>query len=396
MAHLTGLISEGRFDSEGRFELSFRDSRKRYATLVEGEREAFLRLLIQAILASGSTRIDVVLTRKRCQLNWSPQSPASWGEFEMKHILDYLVGEPDVFVSPALQLAKLGCVLTSCRQDLRLELGFPDVDRILAVDADGVRSEEVKEVISRPFIRLNRIGARPAGNRPRLWEVDLYSPILSWAWPEMYELKKNLFNLTAPLFVNKSPWNVDALDVASIPGSRTIRRAYIHPDPAQNNLSVTTSGTRVWGQKKPQPIYQAWNGERVVTPPGMRLPVYFAAEIHTDEMKDSENNIRLHDFRILKYGVPIFVSQDFAPTRMRVVIDGSHLPTDASSRQVVRGEELEKKLLEALELMMRAVLATRDELESELAERPSGGGTRGLLRALKEIERDLERLRSVP
>jgi hypothetical protein len=71
--YLEQLQAEGSFDSHGCFTLDFAASRSRYLRLADSDPSAYLRLLLQGILASGPQRLEISSRGKQLTVRWEPE-----------------------------------------------------------------------------------------------------------------------------------------------------------------------------------------------------------------------------------------------------------------------------------------------------------------------------------
>ncbi|MBT9585725.1 hypothetical protein IV102_20460 [bacterium] len=350
MDYLDSLQAEGQFHSRGRFTLDFAASRKRYEKLAFQDPAAFLRLWLQALLASGVGGLDLDASAQQLRLSWHGHPAPNWQALDLESVFGYLQGEQDHFQGDYLQYAKLACVLCSCRPDLRLTVQLPGCPWQLRLDSQG--PQRLQEAGQQSQICLQQVGSRPLGRQVTLTTLDLLSPILSSSWPELHELKPQLAHFPAQVRLNGQlqvaigGFNLDP----SIP--EILRVGVFHDDPRYNNILLPMG-------QPPKPLAWLqpvtilgldWLGQ---VRPILHNRAYFVARIYLGDL-NREDEVVEQRFQLKKHGFPLQISQGLIPKQAAVSIDASDLVTDISSKKPVVNQDLRSKVREARDWLARA------------------------------------------
>ena len=367
MDYLDQLSSEGQFDSSGQFTLNFASSRSRFANLANADTTAFVRLAIQSALASQARQVDIRLSQKVCQV----QGVESWTAEHLQHLFDYLAGREDSYLNPTLQLAKMSCILSSCRSDLQLRVQVAGESRALELDGQGPRWTTIVAPETGGFC-FTRVGERPPENRARLQDIQLFSPLLSSAWPELSQLRGQFVDPPAALLLNGISFSSDTFEPIGVDGRagessdnpEFFRIAFLHSDPARNNVRVIRpSRSKLLSLFAPQ-IFLCCDlqGRRLEVPSGARLRAHAGFSFSSHPVT-AENSHPDHRVRLIKYGVGLCDTQALLPKRVRGIVDASDLATDLAGAQFVRDEAFRQRLDDAVALFQKAAALWQQRLD---------------------------------
>lgn len=358
MDYLDQLTSEAQFDSSGQFTLNFASSRSRFANLANADTTAFVRLAIQSALASHARQVDIRLSQKVCQV----QGVESWTPQHLEHLFDYLAGREDSYLNPTLQLAKMACILSSCRSDLLLRVEIAGQSRALELDGQGPRWSTVVPPRTGGFC-FTRVGERPPENRARLQDIQLFSPLLSTAWPELSQLRGQFVDPPAALALNGvsfskdtfAPIGHDGMPIDTSENPELFRIAFLHPDPARNNVRVIRPHRNKLLSLFAPLIFLCCDleGNLVEVPPRACLRAYAGFTLSSHRVS-GEEGAPDHRVRLLKYGVCLYESQALLPRRIRGLVDASDLATDLTGNKFVRDEHFAQRVDDAVALFHQA------------------------------------------
>lgn len=345
MDYIHELEDEGQFDSHGSFTLNLTDSRSRFATLIKQEPAAYLRLWLQALVASQAQEVRLRGSGSTLTISWSGGPPEVWTAADLDALEGYLKGQRDTFRHPAMQYAKLSLALASCQDGLRCQLRPPAAAWALEADASGVR--RVQTSGQWDGLRLQKSGSAQVGMD---WlAADWLSPLLSYRWPELVQLKPQLHTLPLETRLNgrhlgpPPSWNQDPTN------PEILRIHFRHPDPQRNTLRPPRGGPPGplrWLQPLPE-LNLSLKGEGMERGPRC----YASVRVFLGDLNASPR------FLLSKHGFPLQLPQQFVPGRVMLALDASELSTDIAVKKPVRNDALRAKILEARELLGVAITA---------------------------------------
>ena len=384
-------------------------NRNPYLAVSQEDPSAFLRLALQAALASGATDLKMQADSHVLNLPFQPDSALPWGMEQLEQVKEQLEGRSGLGLEPAYQKAAIACALTACRPDLRLKLSVPGVGKCLEVDEQGFRWGNADPPPQACCFAFSRHGERP-GAEPGNALLDFFSAPLARPWPELFDLKDLLFDSPTKVSVNGTALGKLTLDPQEDLEPESIelfRLAIVHPDRRLNNLKViaqtrTIAHSRSVIEAVLHPLIFACvtpEGEPVNTTPGSTVRAWAALTLHEEPLQYNQPDGAYgahhweidHILRILQYGISVARTRTGVSPRTRVILDGSELETDLAGRNVVDLAAVTQKVLGVKSLYQLACRIWQRELDH-----PKGGWENlklGLHRSvLKEFEATLPTL----
>jgi len=388
--YLEQLQAEGSFDSHGCFTLDFAASRSRYLRLADSDPSAYLRLLLQGILASDPQRLEISSRGKQLTVRWEPEPEPKpkpkngWTSQDLAPLRSYLQGAQDEYHHPCLQYLKLGLLLASCRPQLQVRL---QVDRQV-VEWQGQSFDWQVAKDSQRVLKLEKLGAD--------WEVrSLDSDSFLSAWPEMCQLRTDLATARPQCFVQgreelpRVPYGWAML------APEFLRVAIVHPEEGCNKVPILL-------EPPPRPVAWLQPVTQLVlaldgTPLSFRLRerrlAYFIARLYLGDVHLQEDfwgkaPARTH-LSLLREGFPLDLPNGLIPRSCVVMLEASELSTDLSFKKPIRNAALLEKVQVARRLLHLAVEAGLRTVREAPAWQSFLQGSR--LERLQSLQRELSR-----
>ena len=338
--------SQGQLDSSGAFTLDWTRARQAYQGLAQADPSAFLLKLLQAAFASRPSSVTLHATVPTLELVWEgggELTPVQISALESYLLTGQALGKAET--TRAFKHLARAFLLVAGRDDLCIDFQAP-AGRLI-VGPSGLRKGPAQSGRSSTSIRIAAVagGERLAKSSP--FGLDLRSPLVSRAWPELGKVQGKLGCHSSPLFINGRQW---PLDGRNRPSSKLGTRVFLAASPANCGLGFGLD-LRADDCQFHDPDGTLCQAIPLTHVQGTML----ASSCFLDFgfSWGNEEKAFWDTLQLVADGIPVFESYNWlggAKVGVSMVMDASELPVDASTLALVKGPELSARIRRAREL----------------------------------------------